>query len=132
MRLIDEVQFQRRRTTFDFDMMIGSWLASPSPGNEQRGRWSSAAASMQGAYNICGVKSPAVDALIDAMMAAKSREDYLDAVRALDRVLISGFYIVPLFYSSEQWVAYSSRLAHPDKVPMFGVDLSDWWVKPGQ
>ena len=132
VRLIDEVQFQRRRTTFDFDVMIGSWLASPSPGNEQRGRWSSAAASMQGAYNICGVKSPAVDALIDAILAAKSREDYLDAVRALDRALISGFYIVPLFYSSEQWVAYASRLAHPVKMPMFGVDLSDWWVKPGQ
>ena len=61
VRLVDEVQFQRRRTTFDFDMMIGSWIASPSPGNEQRGRWSSGAADAQGAYNISGVRSPAVE-----------------------------------------------------------------------
>ena len=130
VRLIDEVQFQRRRTAFDFDMMIGTWFASPSPGGEQRGRWSSAAADMQGAYNICGVRSPAVDAMIDAILSARSHEDFVDAVRALDRVLISGFYIVPLFYSSEQWVAYSARLGHPAKTPLFGVNLESWWVKP--
>jgi len=130
VRLIDEVQFQRRRTAFDFDMMIGSWFASPSPGGEQRGRWSAAAADMQGSYNICGVRSPAVDAMIDAILAARTHEDYVDAVRALDRVLISGAYIVPLFYSSEQWVAYSARLGHPPKIPMFGVNLESWWVKP--
>ena len=73
MRLVDEVQFQRRRTRFDFDMMIGSWVASPSPGNEQRGRWSSAAADAEGAYNIVGVRSPAVDAMIAAILAAKSK-----------------------------------------------------------
>ena len=85
VRLVDEVQFQRRRTSFDFDMMIGSWIASPSPGNEQRGRWSSAAADAQGAYNISGVKSPAVDAMIAAILAANTNEDFVAAVRALDR-----------------------------------------------
>src|ERR1700733_12005010 len=127
VRLVDEVQFQRRRTSFDFDMMIGSWIASPSPGNEQRGRWSSAAANAQGAYNISGVASPAVDAMIAAILAANTNEDFVAAVRALDRLLISGFYIVPLYYSPEQWIAYSAKLGRPDKTPLFGVELSTLW-----
>ena len=127
VRLVDEVQFQRRRTRFDFDMMIGSWVASPSPGNEQRGRWSSAAAGAEGAYNIVGVRSPAVDAMIAAILAAKSNEDFVAAVRTLDRLLISGFYIVPLYYSPEQWIAYWAKLGRPDKTPLFGVELSTWW-----
>ncbi len=127
VRLVDEVQFERRRTRFDFDMMIGSWVASPSPGNEQRGRWSSAAANAEGAYNIVGVRSPAVDAMIKAILAAKSNEDFVAAVRALDRLLISGFYIVPLYYAPEQWIAYSAKLGRPDKTPLFGVELSTWW-----
>jgi peptide/nickel transport system substrate-binding protein len=129
VRLVDEVQFQRRRTSFDFDMMIGSWIASPSPGNEQRGRWSSAAANAQGAYNISGVHSPAVDAMIAAILAADAKEDFVAAVRALDRLLISGFYIVPLYYAPEQWIAYSAKLGRPDKTPLFGVDVSSWWRK---
>jgi peptide/nickel transport system substrate-binding protein len=127
VRLVDEVQFQRRRTSFDFDMMIGSWVASPSPGNEQRGRWSSAAANAQGAYNISGVASPAVDAIIAAILAADTNEDFVAAVRALDRLLISGFYIVPLYYAPEQWIAYSAKLGRPDKTPLFGVEVSTWW-----
>ena len=127
VRLVDEVQFQRRRTRFDFDVMIGSWIASPSPGDEQRGRWSSAAANAEGAYNIAGVASPAIDAMIAAMLAAKSNEDFVAAVRALDRLLISGFTIVPLYYAPEQWIAYSAKLGRPEKTPLFGVELSTWW-----
>jgi peptide/nickel transport system substrate-binding protein len=130
VRLLDEVQYQRRRTKFDFDMMIGSWVASPSPGNEERARWGSAYANADGAYNICGVKSPAVDAMIAALLAAGSREDFVAAVRALDRVLISGFYIVPLFYAPDQWIAWSARLGRPDRTPLFGVNTDSWWVKP--
>jgi peptide/nickel transport system substrate-binding protein len=129
VRLIDEVQFQRRRTKFDFDMMMGSWVASPSPGNEQRTRWGSASADMEGAYNICGAASPAIDAMIAALLAARSHEDFVAAVRALDRVLISGFYIVPLFYARDQWIAYSARLGHPDETPLFGVNTDAWWSK---
>ena len=122
MRLVDEVQYQRRRTRFDFDMMIGSWIASPSPGNEQRGRWSSPAATMEGSYNICGAASPAIDAMIGAVVAARGHDDFVAAVRALDRLLLSGFYIVPLFYAPDQWIAYSSALGRPEKTPMFGVE----------
>ncbi|MFZ1964017.1 MAG: extracellular solute-binding protein [Roseiarcus sp.] len=127
VRLVDEVQFQRRRTRFDFDMMIGSWIASPSPGNEQRGRWSSAAATMEGSYNICGTASPAIDAMIAAVVAARDRDDFVAAVRALDRVLLSGFYIVPLFYAPDQWVAYSAALGRPETTPLFGVAIETWW-----
>ena len=127
VRLVDEVQFQRRRTSFDFDVMIGTWVASPSPGNEQRGRWSSAAANAEGAYNICGVASPAIDAMIAAILAAESSEDFVAAVRALDRLLISGFYIALLYYAPEQWIAYSAKLGRPEKTPLFGVELSTWW-----
>jgi peptide/nickel transport system substrate-binding protein len=131
VRLVDEVQFQRRRARFDFDMTIGSWIASPSPGNEQRNRWSSAAATMEGSYNICGAASPPIDAMIAAVVAARDRDDFVAAVRALDRLLLSGFYIVPLFYAPDQWLAYSSALGHPDKTPLFGVATETWWrAKP--
>jgi peptide/nickel transport system substrate-binding protein len=129
VRLNDEVQYQRRRTKFDFDMMMGSWVATPSPGGEQRTRWGSASADMDGAYNICGAASPAIDAMIAAMLAANTHEDFVASVRALDRVLISGFYIVPLFYAPEQWIAYSAKLGRPDRTPLYGVNIDAWWSK---
>jgi peptide/nickel transport system substrate-binding protein len=127
VRLVDDVQFERRRTRFDFDMMPGTWAASPSPGNEERGRWGSASADPEGAYNLAGVASPAVDAMIAAMLAARSSEDFVAAARALDRVLISGFYIVPFYYAPQEWIAYSSKLGRPAVTPLFGVDLAAWW-----
>lgn len=127
VRLLDEVQFQRRRARFDFDVMPGTWTASPSPGNEQRGRWSSTSADAEGAYNLAGARSKAIDAMIAAILAAGSEEDFVAAVRALDRLLISGFYIVPFFYAPEQWIAYSATLGAPNKTPLFGVDLALWW-----
>jgi peptide/nickel transport system substrate-binding protein len=134
VRLVDEVQYQRRRQKFDFDMMIGSWLASASPGNEQRSRWGSASAGQEASFNLAGVKSPAIDAMINALLAAKTHEDFVAAVRAYDRVLLSGFYVVPLFHSSNQWIASSSKLAHPHDLPRYGpasvgATLDTWWRK---
>ncbi|QXX76417.1 extracellular solute-binding protein [Methylovirgula sp. HY1] len=135
VRAVDAVQYQRRRQNFDFDMMIGTWLASASPGNEQRGRWGSVSANQQGSYNLAGVKSPAVDAMIDALLAARTQAEFVTAVRAYDRVLLSGFYIVPLFHASYQWIAASAELGRPDKTPAYGpptgdVTLDTWWRKP--
>jgi peptide/nickel transport system substrate-binding protein len=132
VRQVDEVQYQRRRQKFDFDMMIGSWLASASPGNEQRARWGSASADQEGSFNLAGVKSPAVDAMINALLAAKTHEDFVAAVRAYDRVLLSGFYVVPLFHSGEQWIAASAKLARPKTLPRYGpatggATLDTWW-----
>ena len=132
VRLVDEVQYQRRRQTFDFDMMMGSWLASASPGNEQRSRWGSASADQPASFNLAGVRSPAVDAMIDALLAARSREDFVTAVRAYDRVLLSGFYIVPLFHASNAWIAARTSLGRPAKTPAYGppvpgATLDTWW-----
>jgi peptide/nickel transport system substrate-binding protein len=134
VRLVDEVQYQRRRQNFDFDMMIGSWIASPSPGSEERTRWGSDAADEPASFNLAGVKSPAADAMIDALLAAGSRDDFVTAVRALDRVLLSGFYIVPLFHSPDEWIGASAALGRPAKLPAYGspsidVTLDAWWSK---
>ncbi len=133
VRLVDEVQYQRRRQKFDFDMMIGQWLASASPGNEQRMRWGSASAAQEASFNLAGASSPAIDALIDALLAARGHEDFITAVRAYDRVLLSGFYVVPLYHAAKQWIAYSTKLARPATLPryapLFGATLETWWRK---
>lgn len=131
VRLVDEVQYQRRRQTFDFDMMLGTWTATPSPGAEQRARWGSASAAQQASYNLAGARSPALDAMIAAMLAASTTDAFVSAVRAYDRVLLSGYYIVPLFHTDEQWVAYRSVLGHPDRFPLYGLSnnapIETWW-----
>lgn len=134
VRLVDEVQYQRRRQKFDFDMMIGQYLASASPGNEQRMRWSSATANQESSFNLAGAASPAIDGMISTLLAAQSHEDFVTAVRAYDRVLLSGFYVVPLFHASEQWIAHSADIARPERLPrygasLFGPTLESWWRK---
>ena len=133
VRLVDEVQYQRRRQAFDFDMMLGSWPASPSPGAEQRSRWGSASAKQEASFNLPGVASPAVDAAISAILSARSDQDFIAAVRTLDRLLLSGFYVIPLFHSGDQWIAYWSSLGRPERIPMFGLNnltpLELWWRK---
>jgi len=129
LRLVDAVQYDRRRDNFDFEMTVGSWPASPSPGAEQRNRWGSASADLHGSYNLTGTASPAIDAIISAMLVAREFDDFVAAVRALDRVLLSGFYIVPLYYAPDQWIAYSSRLGRPDRTPLFGANLDAWWSR---
>lgn len=134
VRLVDEVQYQRRRQKFDFDMMLGFWAASGSPGAEQRGRWGSSSANQEASFNLTGASSPAIDAMIAALLSAKTKPDFIDSVRALDRVLLSGFYIVPLYHAPDQWFAYSTGLARPDRsaqfaAPLFGATLDTWWRK---
>jgi peptide/nickel transport system substrate-binding protein len=129
VRLVDEVQYQRRRDKFDFEMTIGSWSASPSPGAEQRNRWGSRSADVDGSYNLTGAASPAIDAMISAMLAARELDDFIAATRALDRVLLSGFYIVPLYYAPDQWIAYAARLGRPERTPLFGVNFDSWWSR---
>ena len=132
VKLVDEVQYQRRRQKFDFDMMPGQWIASASPGNEQRMRWGSASASQEASYNLAGASSPAIDALIAALLSAKTHEEFVTAVRAFDRVLLSGFYIVPFYHAANQWIAHSSDLKRPEHAPryatpIFGPTLDSWW-----
>ena len=131
IRTVDAAQFEMRRKTFDFDMTLWSWGASASPGNEQLNRWTSRAAATEGSLNLPGVASPAVDAVIDALLAARTREDLVAAARSLDRLLISGFHVVPLFHAPAQWVAHWTRIEHPSTMPKWGWTLPAWWVANG-
>lgn len=130
VRLVDDVQYWRRMAQFDFDMVQRSWPASASPGNEQRNRWGTDAAQRSGSLNYAGAASPAIDHMIDALLEAKTREDFVSAVRALDRVLLSGFYVVPLFYVKDQWLAFDSSLGRPGRTPLFGANIDTWWRQP--
>jgi peptide/nickel transport system substrate-binding protein len=132
VRLVDAVQYQQRLATFDFDMIENAWEQSLSPGNEQTIYWGSAAADQEGSRNYMGVKSPAVDAMIAALLSARTRPDFVSAVRALDRVLISGSYVVPLFYLPEQWVARRAYIHHPAQTSLFGFLPETWWHEPKQ
>jgi peptide/nickel transport system substrate-binding protein len=127
VRVVDAVQYDRRRISYDFDMIEFRWDESLSPGNEQAFYWGSAAADEQGTRNYMGVKSAAVDAMISAMLEARGRQEFVAAVRALDRVLMSGFYVVPLFHLPERWVARSNMIAHPAATSLFGYLPETWW-----
>lgn len=127
IRSADDAQYQQRLQTFDYDMILGALTGSLSPGNEQWQRWGSASREAQGSFNYPGVADPAVDAMIEAMLAARKREDFVSAVRALDRILISGDYYIPLYYLPYQWVARWDRIGHPAKTSLYGYQLPTWW-----
>ena len=127
VRNVDATQFEHRLLSFDFDMTQYHWEQSLSPGNEQLFYWSSAAASEEGSRNYMGVKSKAIDAMIAALLAAITREDFVSAIRALDRVLLSGFYVIPLYYPPVQWVARWQRIKHPARTSLYGYLPETWW-----
>src|SRR5579885_68310 len=127
VRNVDPTQFEHRLLSFDFDMTEYHWEQSLSPGNEQLFYWSSDAADAQGSRNYMGVKSKAIDAMIAALLAATERDDFVSAVRALDRVLLSGFYVIPLYYPPVQWIARWTRIRHPARTSLFGYLPETWW-----
>lgn len=129
VRVVDSAQYQERTSSYDYDMIQNTWNASLSPGNEQLFRWSAATAKAKGSYNFAGVENPAADAMINAMLKATANEDFVSAVRALDRVLLSGDYAIPMFHVPRQWVAHWARLKHPEKTPVFGYALDTWWIE---
>ena len=130
VRTVDSTEFDRRRRMFDYDMVRATWSASLSPGNEQLNRWSTASADAQGTFNYAGAHEPALDALIKAILSAPDRVNFVAAVRAYDRVLISGYYVVPFFYMADSWVARWGRIEHPAMTPLTGYALPTWWAKP--
>jgi peptide/nickel transport system substrate-binding protein len=130
VRAVDAVQFDQRRINFDFDMIQNRWDQSLSPGNEQAFYFGSAAADSQGTRNYMGVKSPAVDAMIAAMLETRERGDFAAAVRALDRVLMSGFYTVPVFNVPSQWLGRWTRVERPKRSALIGNLPEPWWQAP--
>lgn len=129
IRSVDDAQYQQRLTSYDFDAIINFYPSSLSPGVEQIGRWGSSARDRDGTMNYSGASDPAIDTMIDAMLAASSREDFVTAVRAYDRILLSGFYMVPFYHQPEQWVARWNRIERPESTPLLGYVLPAWWRK---
>ncbi|MGE0204273.1 MAG: extracellular solute-binding protein [Hyphomicrobiaceae bacterium] len=127
IRQVDSAQYWSRLKAFDFDMVQWTWGASLSPGNEQIGRWSSQVADTPGALNYAGVRSKGVDAMIEALLAARDRPAFVSAVRAFDRLLLSGDYVVPLYHLPKQMVAHWSHLAAPAGSTLYGYDFDTWW-----
>ncbi len=130
VRAVDAVQFDQRRLGFEFEMIQNRWDQSLSPGNEQSFYWGSEAADNQGTRNYMGAKDPAIDALIAAMLEAREHPAFVSAVRALDRVLMSDFYAIPLFNVREQWIARWNRIERPAATALTGYLPETWWQKP--
>ncbi len=130
IRMVDAVQYDQRRTGFDFDMIQNRWDQSLSPGNEQAFYWGSAAAGEPGTRNYMGARSVAADAMIAALLEARRRTEFVAAVRALDRVLMSGIYVVPLYHLPGQWVARWAAIRHPDATSVSGYLPETWWREP--
>jgi microcin C transport system substrate-binding protein len=129
VRSVDDVQYQNRLRNFDFDIIVASWPQSLTPGNEQRDLWSSQAADTEGSRNYVGIKNPAVDALIERVIFAKSRNELVAATRALDRVLLWNHYVVPQFTYDKVAAARWNRFSRPDPLPYYGGAAfpTVWW-----
>ncbi len=130
VRTVDTAQFQRRLLDFDFDMVIHHWAMSLSPGNEQEHYWSSAAASRPGSRNYPGIRSEAIDWMITKLTTSRDREEFVTAVKALDRLLLAGRYVVPLFHLSADRVAWRAGMRRPRTTPLYGVSFDTWWWDP--
>ena len=129
-RSTDPAQYQNRMNNYDFDMTVGLFPQSNSPGNEQRDFWGSAIANTPGGRNIIGVNDPVVDALIAQIVSAPSREELVLRCRALDRVLQWGFYGVSNWHMPAWRIAYWDRYGAPEKNPEFGLPVVEtWWKK---
>lgn len=131
VRVADAVQFDQRRLSYDFDMIQNRWDQSLSPGNEQAFYFGSSAADNQGTRNYMGVKSPAIDTMIAAMLETRERSDFVAAVRALDRVLMSGFYVIPVFNVPSQWLGRWTHVERPKRSALIGNLPETWWQPPG-
>jgi peptide/nickel transport system substrate-binding protein len=132
IRTVDDAQYQARSGNFDYDMIVKSYPSSLSPGVEQVNRWGSASRDRQGSFNFAGTADPALDRLIDLMMTVRSQPDFEATVRAYDRMLVSGRYLVPLYHIPDQWVARWKHISHPEKLPLYGYQLNTWWDERAQ
>ena len=130
VRAVDPVQFDQRRLGYEFDMVQNRWDQSLSPGNEQSFYFGSQAADIPGTRNYMGAKEPAIDALIAALLEAREHPAFVSAVRALDRVLMSGFYAIPVFNVQEQWIARWNRIERPAATALTGYLPETLWHRP--
>lgn len=130
IRTVDVSQYKNRLDNFDFDMIVDGFGQSLSPGNEQYDMWGSAVAEVPGSANSIGIKNPAIDALIANLIAAPDRDALIVATRALDRVLLWNWYVIPNWHSRTYRVVYWNKFSRPALSPKYGFGLAYWWVDP--
>ncbi|NLY40578.1 MAG: ABC transporter substrate-binding protein [Desulfovibrionales bacterium] len=128
VRLVDTSQYLQRLRSFDYDMIVSSFGQSLSPGNEQRFMWHSSSATMPGARNYCGIQNPAIDTLVDLVIAAPDHDSLILRCKALDRALLWGWYVVPHWHTTAWRVAYWDKFGRPEHGPHYGLDLHTWWI----
>jgi microcin C transport system substrate-binding protein len=130
VRTVDAAQYQKRIDEYDFDMVVSVWRQSLSPGNEQRDFWGSDAAKTPGTRNLAGIRDPGVDRLIELLIQAPDRQALVARTRALDRVLLWGFYVIPHFHLQAFRAAYWDRFARPAVAPKYAFGFDTWWIDP--
>ena len=130
LRRVDVSQYINRLRSRDYDMIVSGFGQSSSPGNEQREYWHSSSADNPGSRNFIGLKDPAIDVLVEKLIAADSRDELVTRTRALDRVLLAGHYVIPNWHIRTWRVAYWNHLAHPETTPLYDIGLMTWWNKP--
>ena len=128
VRTVDSSQYQERLLSYDFDMIKRYWGVSLSPGNEQQFYWGSEVGQKDGSRNYPGINSPAVDAMIEKLINASNREELTTAIHALDRLLLWGHYVVPLYHSNKDRMAYWDFFEYPEKIPLYGIVIESWWI----
>lgn len=129
IRIVDVSQYINRLRAYDFDMVVGSFGQSSSPGNEQREFWGSEAAKQPGSRNIIGIEDPAIDQLVESLIQAPNREQLVIRARALDRVLQWNHFVVPQFHIGSHRIAYWDKFGFPDQRPNYAIGLDTWWTK---
>lgn len=128
IKTVDSAQYERRTQTFDFDIVVGNWGQSLSPGNEQRDYWGSEAAKRDGSRNLIGIADPAIDKLIETLIFAADRDALVTACKALDRALLWHHYVVPMWYIPYERTARWDRFGRPEKLPDLSTGFpSIWW-----
>ena len=128
VRTIDTAQYQKRIETFDFDMVVQTFSQSLSPGNEQRSFWGSDAADTNGSRNIIGIKNYAIDGLIERLINAKDRDELITITKALDRVLLWNYYVIPQWHISSYRVLYWDFFDQPSIKPKYSLGFDTWWI----
>jgi len=127
--VVDTTQYINRLRSYDFDVIVSGIPQSNSPGNEQREFWHSSKVDIPGSRNYAGISSPVVDALIESVISAPTRDSLIQRTRALDRVLLWGHYVIPNWYNPTDRIAYKNTLQRPAITPKSGVFLDAWWHK---
>ena len=128
LRTVDSSQYQKRIESFDFDMVVYTFSQSLSPGNEQRNFWGSDAADTNGSRNVIGIKNEVVDSLIEKLINAKDRQDLITITRALDRVLLWNYYVIPQWHISAYRVLYWDMFDQPKEKPKYSLGFDTWWI----